>query len=64
MQPDAVAAVVTSGRRSRNSLRNQSLAAIAASTSNFKGDNEKLPIIGKKHEHGVSSEKFIKEVAK
>ena len=63
VQPDTATAVVTSGRRSRTSLRNQSLDAIAASSSNFKGNNEKLPIIGKNHEHGVSCEKFIREVA-
>ena len=44
-------------------MRNQSLATIAAASSNFKGANEKLPIIGKRHENGVSSEKFINEVA-
>ena len=43
-------------------MRNQNLAAIPASTSNFQGKYEKLPIIGKSHEHGMLHEKFIRDV--
>ena len=41
-----------------NTIRNQILATIASLESAFKGKNEKVAIIGKSHENGVSFKTF------
>ena len=52
-----------SSRRSRyNAIRNQNLATIASLKNAFKGKNEKVAVIGKSHENGVSYEIFLEEV--
>ena len=52
-----------SSRRSRYSTnRNQNLATIASLKNAFKGKNEKVAVIGKSHENGVSYEIFLEEV--
>ena len=43
--------------RSRYTARNRGLAAIVAAERNFVGANDKLSVIGRPHENGITFEK-------
>ena len=60
--PTTEPAIAGTRTRSRFAIRNQLLATIARSESDFVGEIMELPVIGKPHEHGMTYEKIVEKL--